>query len=314
MNGAPNAAAPIAEPAAPPPAPVAIAPVDPLTFTDDMPEFPPAVREALATPVDPSWCELRKASEKSDRELLYVPWIHYAAVLNKAFGLGGYRMVPRSVPRTEGNTITWTFALFVRIPGTTKFNFISESKGECGTHGGMTAGNAAEGAKSDALTKCCKALNIFAELFDPNWRRAWDKNAKGNRKQEQARAAWPTGRAPAQSAPAPAAATAPTPPAPSSTGDGAAPAAAPADTGEPATAEQLDAIKARIKALAWKVGYMRIWFDETFGITGERPERILGALTQMQADAAFTLLTAFNQKAAYQRIIGELREKGVVLR
>lgn len=300
-----------------PPSPVPIRPVDALSFVDDAPEFPPAVREALATPVDPELVEMRATEKDGPEKLCYVPWVHYQAVLLKAFGPGGYRLVPRSVPRTEGNVITWVGALFVRVPGTTKFVFIKEAKGECATQGGkMTAGNGAEGAQSDCLVKCCKALGIFMELFDPRWRRAWEDKYKGKYQQSKRQAAWPAGRAPAQPVPVAGSSSAPTPPVQSATGDGAAPAAgaAPADTGEAATAEQLEAIRGRIKALAWKVGYMRIWFDETFGIKAERPERILGALTQVQADAAFTLLTAFNQKAAYQRIIGELREKGVVAR
>jgi hypothetical protein len=332
VNGAPNAApAPIAEPAAPPPAPVAIAPVDPLTFTDDMPEFPPVVREALATPVDPELVETRATQKDGPEKLLFVPWVHYQAVLFKAFGPGGYRLVPRAVARTEGNTVTWVGALFVRIPGTAKFSFIKEAKGECGLQGGMTPGNAAEGAQSDCLVKCCKALGIFMELFDPRWRRAWEDKYRRNHEQQKRAAAWPASRgggtaarvgalstpeAAGDASPAAGGAVSPastTPEPTPSAGAATAPAAA-GDTGEAATAEQLEAVKARIKALAWKVGYMRIWFDETFGIKSERPERILGALTQVQADAAFTLLTAFNQKAAYQRIIGELRERGVVLR
>src|SRR6185437_13058392 len=149
MTAAPNVAPAPPPVADAPPAPVPMAPVDPLTFTDDAPAFSDAVRAILATPVDPELVEVRQPND-----LLYVPWTHYQAILLRAFGPGGYKLVPRSVPRTEGNVITWVKALFVRPPGTTRFQFIKEAKGECNAHGGMTAGNAAEGAHSDALVKC----------------------------------------------------------------------------------------------------------------------------------------------------------------
>ena len=298
-----------------PPAPVQIAPVDALSFTDDMPEFPAPVVAALRTPVRDEWVQLRAVKEGSNAELLYVPWIEYQNVLEAAFGIGGFKIVPRSVPRTEGNQVTYLGALFVRIPGTSKFHFIDESKGEC--NGRLGAGNAVEGAKSDCLTKCCKRLGIFKELFDPNWRRAWEKNNKGARKQQISAATWPAGRAPAQPAPGSASSTAPTPPAPSATGGGAAPAAggASGDTGEAASDEAKQAIAGRLKQLAWKWGFMREWFSSHFaGVGGDKPVKLLNSLTQVQADAALALLMAFNQGAVYQRLIGELREKGVVVR
>ena len=313
MNGAPNAApAPIAETAAPPPAPVTIAPVDPLTFTDDMPEFPAAVLEALQTPVDPAWCELRAVKEGSDRELLYVPWIHYQQVLVKAFGLGGFKLAPRSVARTEGNMVTWVGALFVRIPGTSKFHFIKEAKGECNAR--LGPGNAAEGAESDCLTKCCKRLNIFMELYDPAWRAAWEKNYKGQHRRERAAAAWPAARAGASPAAGEAASPASATPEPTpSAGPATAPAAS-ADTGEAATAEAKQAVADRLHELAWKWSFLREWVASHFGLQVDKPVRMLEALTQVQADAMLALLMAFNKPAVYQRLIGELREKGVVLR
>jgi len=315
VNGAPNAApAPIAEPAAPPPAPVAIAPVDPLTFTEDMPEFPPAVRDALATKVDPSWCELRAVKEGSDRELLYVPWIHYQQVLVAAFGVGGFKLVPRSVPRTEGNTVTWVGALFVRIPGTSKFHFIKEAKGECNAR--LGPGNAAEGAESDCLTKCCKRLNIFMELYDPAWRAAWEKNYKGQHRRERAAAAWPAARQSGVAAPS-AMGTESSPPsteAGSPAGAAAEPARSETDTGEAATAEAKQAVAARLHELAWKWSFLREWVATHFGLKVDKPVRMLEALTQVQADAMLALLLAFNQPAVYQRLVGELRERGVVLR
>ena len=285
MTAAPNVAPAPPPVADAPPAPAAIAPVDPLIFTADMPEFPAPVLEALATPVDYAWCELRKVKEDSDRELLYVPWIHYQQILVKAFGVGGFKLVPRSVPRTEGNVITWVGALFVRIPGTTRFHFIKEAKGECNSR--LGAGNAAEGAESDCLTKCCKRLNIFMELYDPAWRAAWERNYKGTHRQDRAKAAWPAARAGA----APAVTHPPTPSASPPMESGSSPGAvpvgepssgpsSPADTGEAATDEQKTAIRAEVKRRKWTAKYARLWLKQYYGT--ETPD----GLTVQQADAA----------------------------
>ncbi|HUG50210.1 MAG TPA: hypothetical protein VLZ78_04355, partial [Terrimesophilobacter sp.] len=226
--------------------------VDPAAYTDDAPEFSPAVKAILATPVDPELVELRRVKEGSDVELLYVPWIQYQDVLFRAFGPGGWRLVPRGPARTQGTVMTWKGALFVRAPGQTRFQFIKEADGECNLQGGrMTPGNAAEGAQSDCLTKCCKGLHIFMELFDPRWRRAWEAKYKAKHKQQERAAQWPAARAGAQGAggggesATSSSARAPSP-APSSS-SAAAPAAGPApsdptDTGEAASAESKGAI------------------------------------------------------------------------
>jgi len=287
---------------------VAIAPVDPLTFTEDAPGFSPETLAILATPVDPELVEVRQPND-----LLYVPWVHYQTILLRAFGPGGYRIAPRSVPRTEGNVVTWVGALFVRPPGSTKFQFIKEAKGECNAHGGMTAGNAAEGAQSDCLVKCCKALGIFMELFDPRWRRAWEDKYKAKHLAAKQKRAWPAARGGAASpAAVPAASPASTTQEPTRPADDATePAASPDDTGEAASFEQLDAITARLKVLEWKRGMVRDWFKARFGITTQEPMRILGALTQVQADAALALLMAFGQAAVYDALLARLRSKGV---
>src|SRR6185437_2897536 len=166
----------------------------------------------------------------------------------------------------------------------------------------------------DALVKCCKELGIFMELFDPRWRRAWEDKYKAKHLASKAKKAWPAARdggaVPASGSASPSSATTA---APSSSG-AASTAPAAADTGEAATPEQIEAIKGRVKELGWKVGMLREWFHTHFGIASQEPARIPGALTQVQADAAMVLLLAFNQGAAYQRLVGELREKGVVLR
>lgn len=296
-------------------APTPIQPADPLSFVDDAPEFPEKTRAALAVPVDPKLVEVRQPNN-----LLYVPWVHYQAVLFAAFGTGGYRLVPRSVPRQQGNVMTWMGALFVRPPGSSKFQFIKEATGECGLHGGMTAGNAAEGAQSDCLVKCCKGLGIFMELFDPSWRRAWSDKYQKTHEAAKQKAAWPSARpAPAKDAPASAKSSpaATTGTAGSSVASAEEPASTPPpetaatpDTGEAATSAQIDAISNLLRALEWKRGFLRAWFSQHFGIVAQDPARILGALSQQQADNVFLLLNSFDNKTLFGRLLANMVEKG----
>lgn len=251
---------------------------DPLSYVEDAEPFSEEVQKILATKVNPEVVEVR-----SPGDLLYVPWIHYQTILVQAFGVGGFRMVPKRPARQQGNVFTWEGSLWVRPPGSRRFQFVDEAVGECGI---QSAGNGPEGAKSDCLTKCCKRLNIFMELFDPAWRRWWEGNYKGKHQAAKGKREWvERGRAaPAGAAPSASGAAGPASPtskdaAPAS---GAAAKAEPAgdDPGDAATNEQLDAIAGEIKRRRWKTAYTVVWLKENFGVEK------LGALTEMQAARA----------------------------
>lgn len=281
--------------------------IDPELFTADAPAFPAKVCEALAAPVDPAVVEVRPFDG-----LLYVPWIHYQRVLLAAFGPGGYRMVPRGPVRTEGNVITWQKALFVRVPGEMKFQFIKEAKGECRMQGGMTAGNAAEGAHSDALVKCCKELGVFMELFDPSWRRAWEAKYRPQHDKAVKAAQWPAARQSASAAPVTVtdgSTTAQTTPETTSSPAPDAAAQADPDPGEAATVEQKQAIRDELKKLQWKAGYIKMWFASTFGIALTDVRRAPEALSQRQADACYYLLKAHGTPL-YDTLLADERAKG----
>jgi hypothetical protein len=248
------------------------------------------------------------------RELQFVPWIHYQTVLLSAFGPGGYRLVPRGVPRTEGSSVTWTGALFVRAPGSSKFQFIKEAKGECNASIGASA---AEGAQSDCLVKCCKALGIFMELFDPRWRRAWEAKYRPQHEQEKRQAAWPAARAGVtggdSSAAAPAASTTTTDKAPSSHAVPAAEtsgASSPStDTGEAASAEAKQAVIQQWKRLQWKAGFIKMWIAEVFGVQVHDARRAPEALSQKQAEAAHLLLNVHGTPL-YDTLLKQWKETG----
>lgn len=253
---------------------------DPLSYVEDAEPFSEEVQTILATKVNPEVVEVR-----SPGDLLYVPWIHYQTILVQAFGVGGFRMVPKRPARQQGNVFTWEGSLWVRPPGSRRFQFVDEAVGECGI---QSAGNGPEGAKSDCLTKCCKRLNIFMELFDPAWRRWWEGNYKGKHQASKGKREWvERGRA---AAPAPAAAQ------PGADSAGASTAVtnetAPStktlstipasgdDPGEAATNEQLDAIAGEIKRRRWKTAYTVVWLQQNFGVAK------LGALSEQQAARA----------------------------
>jgi len=268
---------------------LAIAAPEAQAYVEDAESFDEATQAILATKVNPEVVELRPTGKDGTGPgLLYVPWIHYQTILMQAFGPGGFRMVPKRPARQQGNVFTWEGSLWVRPRGSKKFQFVDEAVGECGI---QSAGNGPEGAKSDCLTKCCKRLGIFMELFDPAWRRWWEGNYKGTHQAAKGKKAWvERGRAAAApAAPAPAAspaASTSTVPASAGSGGSAQPAAPSGDTGEVASEEQLDALTAEIRRRKWTRKYVETFFQQNFGVP------TMSGLTAQQAARALVMVMA----------------------
>lgn len=265
-------------------------------FTADMPEFSSEVQSKLLRKVNPEHVELRQD------KLLYVPWVHYQDVLVDAFGLGGYRMVPLERPRQQGQVMTWHMALMVRPPGQSKFFYVKSAVGECAVNSGMTTGNACEGAQSDALTKACKHLRIFNELFDPGWRRWWETEFKAAhlRNRPQRPGETPAPKAPAGAATA-AGANSDTQEAHASASGISPPTGS--DPGEPVGAEAAAAIRAEVKRLKFRPSYARLWLKDMFGV--ESPD----SLTRMQAETALPLLQAHGT-GMYNALVQKMEAQG----
>lgn len=275
-------------------------------YTDDMPTLPDEVVAKLRTPVKDEI-----VTRRGHDGVIYAEWVHYQRVLDDAFGIGGWRLVPKTGVhvRTEGNTVTWSGALFVRIPGSPKFHFVKEAKGGCQLHQKMNPADAAEGAQSDCLTKCCKKLGIFSELYEKKWREDWEtRNEKKPEppKSEPAEAR----RAPAargrerfsREAPATRAASGATAPA----GD-RAPAAA--DTGEAATDQDKEDIRVEVKRLGWKVPMSRLMIGRWYGPKVGAAANPLEVMSHRQARACVELMKAFGTND-FDAKLRELREKG----
>lgn len=118
--------------------------------------------------------------------LLYLPEIKYRRILNRAFGPGGWGLAPRSETFVSAGNVSREYALVVQG------RLVSIARGEQeyfpskdaapadgnGSGGGKNQDGiptATEGAKSNALMRCCKDLGIASELWDPAFIRRWKK-------------------------------------------------------------------------------------------------------------------------------------------
>jgi len=100
--------------------------------------------------------------------LLYLPEIKYRRILNKAFGPGGWGLVPRTESLITKSQISREYGLICHG------RLISIARGEQDYFGGEEkVTTALEGCKSNALMRCCKDLGIASELWDPGFIRKW---------------------------------------------------------------------------------------------------------------------------------------------
>jgi ribonuclease HI len=244
--------------------------------------FPKAAREVLAEPPPPEAVEIKPNG------IVFVPGVYYRRQLTRAFGAGGWALAPRSPARVMGNIITYHGALFCLG------RFVAEAVGECAYRANndqMSYASALEGAKTDALSRCCKDLGLATQLWDKAWRDQWmaDYAEKGSDGKWRARdgrpvqdidlmsgagGVAPKGPAPSVTASAPVATPAP------------ATVVAPPDAGEAATDVQKAAIRAAVKALKWKGSYAKIWLRDATGVDS------VEALSIVQADTALAALEA----------------------
>ena len=129
-------------------------------------KFPDNVKAKLLEPVASDDVEIRPDG------LIYLPEIKYRRRLNQAFGPGAWGMMPTERPTVKDNVIMRPYALYVSS------RFVSEAIGEqeyFENNPTMTWATAAEGAKSNALMRCCKDLGIASELWDPGFIERWKK-------------------------------------------------------------------------------------------------------------------------------------------
>lgn len=289
--------------------------------------FPDTVRAELAKPVDPDVVEIKPDG------IPYVPGVEWRRALTRAFGVGGWAIVPRTPARIMGSIVTYHGALVCLG------RFVAEAVGEAQyrqNNPNSTYATALEGAKTDAIGRCCKDLCIYSELWNPPWLK-WFKDEKCVSWQDQGKTRWgrkdAKGRRPPDhldlisgaGARAPDAPSAPaSPPAATPAAAGAAPTAvdqggttvppnaASQDTGEAAAADDYAAVAREMKRLQWKGQWAKIWLKDFFGV-----EKI-SALTAQQCASALALLVAVttgkqpNECPAYTAMVSALTAKGAI--
>lgn len=280
--------------------------------------FPEAARKVLAEGVDPAAVEIKPDG------IVYVPGVYYRRQLTKAFGAGAWAIVPRQPARVMGDVVVYPGALYILG------RFVAEAVGECTyrQNSNMSYASCVEGAKTDALSRCCKDLGMATELWDAAWRDRWKADyaekymgekwdARANKKVPKEQWRLRSGR-PVQDinlmAGAGGVVSAPPPP------SAASPAPAPSDDVPPPSDEfapsndpgiaagdaQLEAIVSQFKRLGWKQGQAKMWCKVHFGIAGH------AALSQQQADDAFLLLNAFDKPTLFQKLLDDLAANGRV--
>ena len=105
--------------------------------------------------------------------LIYAPWMQYASRLRDAFH-GNWSLVPKGDPKKviEGRreSILWGFWLIVQG------KMVAYAIGEQEYHADnptMSWSDACEGAKSNALMRCCKGMGISLDLWKPSFINSW---------------------------------------------------------------------------------------------------------------------------------------------
>lgn len=102
--------------------------------------------------------------------LVYLSWTKYASRLSRAFGTS-WGLVPQGMPKmSNNNLVVWPFHLIIKG---VYCGFAIGEQEYIPSNKRMTYGEACEGAKSNALTRLCKALGIGLELWDKAFVNTW---------------------------------------------------------------------------------------------------------------------------------------------
>ncbi|KAJ5569816.1 uncharacterized protein N7459_009246 [Penicillium hispanicum] len=123
--------------------------------------FPKEAADILLAEADPQEIEIKPDG------IVYLPEIKYRRILNRAFGPGGWGLVPRSESIVTPKTVTREYALVCNG------RLVSVARGEQDYFSPDGIPTATEGCRSNALVRCCKDLGIASELWDPRWIRKY---------------------------------------------------------------------------------------------------------------------------------------------
>lgn len=120
--------------------------------------------EILSEPIDDALVDVKPNGA------IFVSHIHYRDRLDRAFGPGGWALIPLAMPKMENNRVVW-FG-FLKAGG----QYIENAMGGCSyipSNKEMNYDDCIEGAKSDCLARCCKALPMFRECWNKSYGDYW---------------------------------------------------------------------------------------------------------------------------------------------
>lgn len=126
--------------------------------------FPQKALDVLAEPVDRDAVDVREDGKA------YLPGVHFRRIMNRAFGPGGWALLPRRPPAADRGLVVWHGVLVCLG------RFVAEAVGESiyrPNNPNDSYPTSVEKAKTDCLTRCCKDLGIAWELWDKKWTAEW---------------------------------------------------------------------------------------------------------------------------------------------
>ena len=124
--------------------------------------FSPEISNILAEPLDEQLIEIKPDGS------CYLPEVHYRRILNKAFGLGGWTLIPRGAHSIQSNVISREYALFANG------RYISQARGHATISGSFqNPAMCTESVRSNSLMRCCKDLGIASSLWDNSITAQW---------------------------------------------------------------------------------------------------------------------------------------------
>lgn len=126
--------------------------------------FAAEVQAILAEPVNPEEVEIKPDG------ICYLPEMRYRKTLLRAFGPGGWCIVPRGPHAQNGNVLSREYALVCHG------RFVAQARGSTAIASFSNAALASEAVRSNALMRCCKDLGIASELWDASYTAAWKED------------------------------------------------------------------------------------------------------------------------------------------
>lgn len=118
--------------------------------------------DVLSEPLDEQLIEIKPDGS------CYLPEVHYRRILSKAFGIGGWSLIPRGPHSVQGNIISREYALFANG------RYISQARGHTTISGSFqNPAMCTESVRSNSLMRCCKDLGIASSLWDNSVTSQW---------------------------------------------------------------------------------------------------------------------------------------------